>query len=74
MERENIHQRQKEGIREAKKRGVTFGRPKKEIAEDFTFVAEDWREGKISLREGARLLRTNHTSFGRWLKQTGYKE
>ena len=74
VERENIHQRQKEGIREAKKRGVTFGRPKKEIPEDFTFVAEEWREGKISLQEGARLLRTNHTSFGRWLKQTGYKE
>ena len=38
MERENIHQRQIEGIREAKKRGVRFGRPRIQIPEQFNNV------------------------------------
>lgn len=73
VERENIHQRQLEGIREAKKRGVVFGRPRKEIPNEFDSVAREWKEGKVSLREGARILETNHTTFERWLKQRGYK-
>lgn len=73
VERENIHQRQMEGIREAKKRGVTFGRPRKAIPESFASVADMWNEGKVSLREGARLLETNHVTFESWLKQCGYK-
>lgn len=73
VERENIHQRQLEGIREAKKRGVSFGRPRKEVPKDFDSVAKAWQEGKVSLRVGAKCLGTNHTTFDRWLKQGGYK-
>ena len=73
VERENIHQRQKEGIREAKKRGVVFGRPKKEMPKNFISVAEDWKSGKVSLRTGAKVLEISHTTFIRWLKQLGYK-
>ncbi|MCI6767642.1 recombinase family protein [Porcincola intestinalis] len=73
VERENIHQRQLEGIREAKKRGVAFGRPRKEVSKEFDSVAKEWQRGKLSLREGARLLNTNHMTFERWLKQNGYK-
>lgn len=73
IERENTHQRQMEGIHEAKKRGVAFGRPKKEIPENFHEVAKQWKSGEISLRKGATLLDTNHTTFERWLKQNGYK-
>ncbi|WP_197702844.1 recombinase family protein [Thermoanaerobacterium sp. RBIITD] len=35
MERENIMQRQREGIDVAKQRGVKFGRPKTKIPKDF---------------------------------------
>ena len=35
IERENIHQRQMEGIREAKKKGIKFGRNEIEIPEKF---------------------------------------
>lgn len=73
VERENIHQRQLEGIREAKKRGVAFGRPRKEVPKEFDSVAKEWQGGRLSLREGARLLNTNHMTFERWLKQNGYK-
>lgn len=73
IERENTLQRQSEGIREAKKRGVVFGRPKKEMPKNFISVAEDWKSGKVSLRTGAKVLEISHTTFIRWLKQLGYK-
>lgn len=73
IERENTLQRQSEGIRESKKRGVVFGRPKKEMPENFISVAEDWKSGKVSLRTGAKVLEISHTTFIRWLKQLGYK-
>ncbi|MFM1583597.1 recombinase family protein [Helcococcus ovis] len=73
VERENTHQRQMEGIKEAKKRGVQFGRRKKEIPEEFYTIARKWSSKKISLRMGAKLLNVSHTTFSKWLKQKGYK-
>lgn len=71
IERENIRQRQAEGIKVAQKKGIQFGRPKLEVPENFSEVAEQWQTGSISLREGAILLNTNHTTFSRWLKRYG---
>lgn len=73
VERENTHQRQMEGIKEAKKRGVQFGRRNKEIPEEFYTIARKWSSKKISLRMGAKLLNVSHTTFSKWLKQKGYK-
>ncbi|MFM1535879.1 recombinase family protein [Helcococcus ovis] len=73
VERENTHQRQMEGIKEAKKRGVQFGRRNKEIPEEFYTIARKWSSKKISLRIGAKLLNVSHTTFSKWLKQKGYK-
>lgn len=39
IERENTHQRQMEGIQEAKKKGVKFGRPRREKPENFLEIA-----------------------------------
>lgn len=69
MERENIKQRQTEGIRIAKENGVKFGRPKIEIPEKFESVYWLWKENKISKTEAAKRLETNRTTFGRWIER-----
>ena len=68
IERDNTRKRQAEGIRIAKEKGVKFGRPRAEIPTDFEEVLTLWQENKISKREGARILNTNHTTFSRWIK------
>ena len=67
VERENIHQRQMEGIRVARQRGVVFGRSKIEVPDDFYAVATRWQCGQVNLREGAEMLSVSHTTFSKWL-------
>lgn len=67
VERENTRQRQAEGIRIAKENGIRFGRPPKELPEEFDEVYMLWKEKKISKREGARRLCTNHNTFTTWI-------
>ena len=69
IERENIKQRQAEGIRIAKEKGVKFGRPQIALPENFEEIYLLWNTDKISKREAARLLGTNHTTFSRWVKR-----
>ena len=42
IERENIKQRQKEGIYAAKSRGVIFGRPRKDVPQNFKVIKNQW--------------------------------
>jgi DNA invertase Pin-like site-specific DNA recombinase len=48
-ERENIRQRQAEGITAAKTRGIRFGRPVKKPHEDFSICVRQWERGKLPL-------------------------
>ncbi|MGT2847051.1 recombinase family protein [Streptococcus massiliensis] len=69
IERENIHQRQMEGIRIAKARGVSFGRKKLPIPDDFEEKAQKYKNGEIrSLRKMAQELGVSHTTVSKWLK------
>ena len=52
-ERQNIRQRQSEGIAAAKARGVRFGRPPKPLPENFFEVHRRWRNKEISVTEAA---------------------
>lgn len=63
IERENTHQRQAEGIRSAKERGVRFGRPEKPFPEQFEQVYYLYKTENLSKRECARRLSTNHITF-----------
>lgn len=52
-ERTNIRQRQAEGIAAAKSKGVRFGRPPRPLPENFYQMHQEWRSGKISMKEAA---------------------
>lgn len=52
-ERDNIRQRQAEGIAAAKARGVQFGRPLIPMPDNFPELYRNWEMGKISIQEFA---------------------
>ncbi len=68
-ERENIRQRQREGIAAAKLRGVRFGRPKKERPVELEQITDAWRRREISSREAARQLGIAQDTFLRWSRE-----
>ena len=69
MEREQIKQRQLEGIREAQKRGKQFGRPKLNVPPNFYDLAKKHRQKEITVREGAEILGVSKSTFHNWLKK-----
>ena len=52
-ERENIHQRQAEGIAAARLRGVNFGRPSKPLPDNFASVCQRWESGELKTAQAA---------------------
>ncbi len=50
-ERENIRNRQAQGIAAAKAKGILFGRPKKKTPENFFEIVYKWKIKEISLHE-----------------------
>lgn len=53
-ERDNIRQRQAEGIAAAKAKGVQFGRPVIPLPENFPELYREWETSRISLEEFAK--------------------
>lgn len=70
-ERENIRQRQKEGIEAAKQRGVRFGRPMQPLPENFGQICLQWSRKEITGREAAQLCNMSTTSFYRKVGRRG---
>lgn len=66
-ERENIKQRQMEGIAAARMRGVRFGRPRKNVPGAFYSIKSEWEDKKVSSREAARRLGVSQDTFLRWV-------
>ena len=68
-ERINIRQRQAEGIAAAKKRGVKFGRPTKELPPNFEELIQKWTEKEISLKDISTNYQISETTFYRRLRE-----
>lgn len=68
-ERENIRKRQAEGIAAAKAKGVKFGRPEKEIPDDFGQMVDAWEQKKLPLAEVLKQCNVSKATFYRRLHE-----
>lgn len=69
VERDNIRQRQAEGIAAARARGVKWGRPALAVPDEFDAVHRKWEDGCLNSRQAAESLGVSHTTFLKWAKQ-----
>ena len=68
-ERENIRQRQREGIDAAQARGVRFGRPPKPLPATFLQIKTAWETRELTSREAAKRLDVSQDTFLRWARK-----
>ena len=68
-EREQRRQKQSEGIRAAKKKGVHIGRKPMERGAEFEALKQQWQRGELSLREAGRRLGVTHQTFKKWVEE-----
>ena len=69
LERENILQRQREGIEAAKIKGKQFGRPKIEIPKEFGKIYRQWKTGNLKAVQAFKSLKIKKTTFYKMVKQ-----
>ncbi len=65
-ERDNIRERQREGISAARMRGVRFGRPRCIPPDDIEDIFTSYRKKEISGRKAAALCGVSPATFYRW--------
>ena len=68
-ERENIRKRQEQGIAAAKAKGVKFGRPEKEVPDNFARLVSDWEKKKLPLSEILKQCNMSEATFYRRLRE-----
>ena len=68
-EREQRRQKQSEGIRAAKMKGVHIGRKPMERGVEFEVLKQQWQRGEVSLREAGRRLGVTHQTFKKWVEE-----
>lgn len=68
-ERENIKERQAQGIEAAKAKGVRFGRPEKNVPDDFMQIVECWEKKELSLPETLARCHMSESTFYRRLRE-----
>ncbi len=62
-ERDNIRERQREGIEAARARGVKFGRPKKPLPDNFEEICLAWKSKEITLLQAAEACQMPKGTF-----------
>jgi len=73
-ERENIRKRQADGIAAAKARGVKFGRPEKDLPENFGELLEQWERKEIGIVDMLRLCDLSRSTLYVKLRQYRQKK
>lgn len=68
-ERENIKKRQAQGIAAAKARGVRFGRPEVPLPANFIPIVNDWRKGRITLKDALEKSGMSESTFYRRVRE-----
>lgn len=68
-ERENIKKRQAEGIVAAKAKGVRFGRPEKNMPDNFGNLIKQWEQKKLPLAEVLKQCNMSEAKFYRHLRE-----
>lgn len=68
-ERENIKKRQAEGIAAAKAMGVRFGRPEKDVPDNFAAIIKLWEQKKLPLSEVLKQCNMSEATFYRRLRE-----
>lgn len=68
-ERENIKKRQAEGIAAAKAKGIKFGRPEKEVSDDFGRIVRDWEQKRLLFSEVLKKCNMSEATFYRRLRE-----
>ena len=68
-ERTNIKQRQAEGIAAAKKRGVKFGRPIKEMPPNFGELIMQWEKKELTMQEIMKTYDMSESTFYRRMRE-----
>lgn len=69
VERENIKQRQAEGIAAARARGVRFGRPVKQRPAAYQRVRASYLAGQVTRAQAAERLGVSRGTFDRWMRE-----
>lgn len=67
-ERINIKQRQSEGIKSAREKGIHLGRPAAQIPPEFDELYNIWKNGKITARKAMETLGLKRTTFYKFVK------
>ena len=73
-EREKIKERQEQGIAAAKARGVRFGRPEKEVPDDFAQLVKAWEKKELGLSELLQKCSMSEATFYRKLREYRIKK
>ncbi|PAL04091.1 recombinase family protein [Peribacillus simplex] len=68
-ERDRIRKRQREGIDVALQNGVSFGRPKAQITEEFIEVYDLWKAGEMPAVKAMAILAVKKTTFYKLVKE-----
>ena len=68
-ERENIKKRQAQGIAAAKAKGVKFGRPEKDIPDDFGKIIKEWEQKRLTFAKVLKLCNMSEATFYRRVRE-----